>query len=222
MSLEIVVAPAPHTNDHEVLLLGNGRDLVRMIDEEMIGLDPDDILIEPSPLLVAGAQPIAIGRCSCGLTGCASIEAKLFREGGAVVWDVQDYDGVLRFDASQYESEVKRALADTSWETPARTAARLIRSTVDHDALRRHGFQFSSSSGRLRIGKISVSLLWEPGPYQVLVHSPWIHQPQIAAATMCKILSEPPGAWRDVEYYPQASGLGAPSIGGKCWRPGRR
>jgi hypothetical protein len=222
-SFKIEIVPSPNTNDHEVLLLGNGCDLIRLIDDEMMGLDPDDILSEASALFVAGPPRLAtIGRCSCGDIGCGSIEAELSRKDDNVVWAIQDYSRVFTFDASQYESEIRRALADASWETPDRTAARLIRSIVDRDALARHGFQFSWSSGRLRIGKITVSLLLEPGPYQVLVHSPWIHHPETAAATMCKILSEPPSAWRDVEYYPQAQGLGAPSINAEGWRPGPR
>jgi hypothetical protein len=223
VSLKIEIVPSPDSNDHEVLLLGDGRDLIRSMDDQMMGLDPDDLLIEPSPLLVAGApRVVTIGRCSCGETGCGSVEAELSRQDHTVAWSVKDYSHVFTFDAAQYEAEIQRALADASWETPDRTAARLIRSTVDRDALARHGFRFSWSSGRLRIGKLTVSLLLEPGPYQVLVHSPWIRQPETAAATMCKILSEPPSAWRDVEYYPQAPGLGAPSIDAESWRLGPR
>ena len=216
----INVVPSPETNSHEVVFLGGGRDLIRSIDDGMMGLDPDDILIQPSPLLVKIEPHIAtVARCGCGEVGCGSMESELVCRDASVIWSIQHHAQSFTFNLEQYAEEVERALTDMSWETPDRTAARLIRVAADRDALARNGFRFSWASGRARQGKMSVSLFLEPGPYQVLIHSPWTGQdPQAIAAILLNALRDSPYTWADVEYYPQAQGLGAPSIAGPRWR----
>ena len=46
--------PSPETNDHEVLLCTEEGDLIERFGDGMIGLDPDDILVEPCPLRLLG------------------------------------------------------------------------------------------------------------------------------------------------------------------------
>ena len=52
--LRISVRPSPETNDHEVLLRSEEGDLLERFGDG-IGLDPDDILVEPCPLLPSAA-----------------------------------------------------------------------------------------------------------------------------------------------------------------------
>ena len=220
VSLSIEVVSSSETNSHEVLLLGDGRDLVRSIASGMMGLDPDDILVEPT-LLHVDAKPrrATIGRCDCGEVGCGSVEVEVSRQGETVVWSTQPRGQTFSFDAQQYEAEVVRAVADTTWETTDRTAARLIRTGVDHDALARSGLQFSWASGRLRDGKMTAALNLAEGPYQVLVHCPWRgDDPDSVSAMLVKLLRATPSTWPEVEYYPQAQDLDAPSCAGRGWR----
>jgi len=186
----------------------------------MMGLDPDYILQEPSPLHSSQMPHIAtIARCTCGVIGCGSIETEVSIQGNLIVWATQHYSREFRFDATQYEDELRRAIADTSWETPDRTAARLIRALVDRDALAVNRFQFSWASGRLRSGRMTVSLQLDPGPYQVLVHGSWDgRDPEEIARTLCHTLLQPPSTWPDVEYYPQGESKITPIQAGPGWR----
>jgi hypothetical protein len=67
----------------------------------------------------------------------------------------------LEFVAQTYDAEIQRALNDHSWETPDRTAARLVASLVNRDALARNQLSFSWASGRTRPGMLSVALMHE-------------------------------------------------------------
>src|SRR5258706_16411511 len=83
----ITVRSSPETNDHEVCLLGDDVSLVELFAPDLMGLDPDDLLIEPCPLRGAIApHPAVIGRCGCGIIGCGSVAVKIRSEGTRVSW----------------------------------------------------------------------------------------------------------------------------------------
>jgi hypothetical protein len=128
---------------------------------------------------------------------------------------------LLRFPAAAYDAEVNRALTDTAWETPDRTAARLLAGRVDRRSLSREGLSYSWASGRVRRGAFSICLMLEPGPYQVLVHLPWrAESAEEIARRGAKLLADRPVNWADVEWFGQQPGLGPPALAGPCWRRG--
>lgn len=220
VELRIEVRPSPETNDHEVRLLGNGESLVDRLSSGLIGLDPDDLLTYTTCPLRAESEShrATIGRCSCGIIGCGSVEVEIRREHDQVVWMAMDSSLQVRFLAAQYDGEVERALQDRTWETPERTAARLISQAVDRAALAQRGFEFSWASGRCRNGLMTVSLVLTPGPYQVLISVPWDGENiEGVVAQFREILSQPPETWAKVECNPQVRGLGPPSITGPGW-----
>jgi hypothetical protein len=45
----IDIRPSPETNDHEVRLFGDGDDIIARFWNDMMGLDPDNILVAPMP-----------------------------------------------------------------------------------------------------------------------------------------------------------------------------
>ena len=135
-TLSISVRPSPETNDHEVLLMTEQGDLIERFGDAMIGLDPDDILVEPCPLLPGDSLRSAlIGRCHCGVTGCGSVEVTVSTDGQTVSWTTEERAVGVRFKATQYTAEIRRALSDFGWETADRTAARLIAGAVDRARL---------------------------------------------------------------------------------------
>jgi len=220
--LRIVVRPSAETNDHEVCLLGDGEDLIRRFESGFIGLDPDDILVRASPLLATPEPHVAtIARCDCGVVGCGSVEVTISRDAEVVTWRSTHSSVVVQFQADSYDREVARAVSDSSWETPDRTTARLISASVDRQALAERGLSFDWASGRLRQGAISVSLKYEPGPYQLIVHATEDNAPPAELAERCvAVLSQASSSWRDVVWYPQQQGLGAPAIAGPGWKKG--
>src|SRR4030095_1125086 len=108
-----------------------------------------------------------------------------------------------------------------SWETPDRTAARLLASIVDRDALARNQLRFTWASGRTKAATFTVSFILEPGPYQVLVYLPWQgERPEEIARTFAELLKQPPDSWPDAEWYPQAKDLEPPRFKGPGWHKG--
>src|SRR5262249_30873519 len=136
-------------------------------------------------------------------------------------WGNADSLEGMRFLATHYDAEVDRALTDTSWETPDRTAARLLAGKVDRPVLARHGLSLAWASGRVRKGAVSVSLSLEPGPYQVLVHLPWnTESPEAIARKCAALLREEPSSWIGAEWFPQQANLGPPPGADPSWRRG--
>jgi hypothetical protein len=216
----IRVRPSAETNDHEVRLIGDEDDLIDRFWDGMIGLDPDDILVEPCRLRPSGHPHAAtIARCECGVIGCGSVEVEVRSDGDGVLWIEENR--TLRFSADQYLAEIRRAQADTTWETADRTAARLVRAGVPSEWLTKNGLSFEWASGRTGSATLTVSLRLEPGPYQVLVSLPWRNQaPEEVAQSMLRLLQEEPRAWRDVRYSPFRTDLPEPPLIGPGWRRG--
>ncbi|CAG0929682.1 hypothetical protein PLCT1_01108 [Planctomycetaceae bacterium] len=223
-SFQIVVLPSPDTNDHEVRFIADGVDLIESFCEGSLGLDPDDVLL-PNALAASSAPHVAlIARCDCGVIGCGDIEAEITLVGEVVTWvlgpEQSGTSPILRFAAASYIRELERATADTSWETPDRTAARLLRASVNQEMLAAHDLRFLWASGRVRDHTFTVSLELSPGPYQVLLHIPWRDQsPGAIASEMATVIETPPESWRDVQFFPQRPGLTEPPpIAGPGWR----
>jgi hypothetical protein len=220
----IEIRPSLETNDHEVRFFGDGEDIIAQFWNDMIGLDPADILVNPSPLEAGvNSHKATVARCNCGVIGCGSIEVDIKRSAEFVEWSWGKAGALqaLRFLASSYSGELRRALTDTSWETPDRTAARLLASQIDRQALAMHGLTFIWGSGRARKGAFSVSLRLEPGPYQILVNLPWHEESPEGIARKCaELLREQPSSWIGAEWFPQQAGLGPPRLAGTSWRRG--
>ena len=212
------------TNDHEVRFFCDEENIIARYWNDMMGLDPVDILAAPCPL-DARIEPhkATVARCSCGVIGCGSIEVTIKRSADQVEWSWGEAKSAqaLRIVATSYDEELKRALTDTCWETPDRTAARLLANQVDRQALASHGLTFTWASSRVRKGSFSVSLSLEPGPYQILIHVPRCGEsPEVIAKKCADFLREGPSNWSGVEWFPQQSNLGPPSLTGPSWRRG--
>jgi hypothetical protein len=174
-----------------------------------------------------------VARCSCGVLGCGDIEVVISRAGDFVEWrqdlsvgedsrrvfvasdgtnsqgvriekDYEPSARILKFLATDYFAEVERAINDTCWETPDRSAARLIRTAVPRSILEANGLTFCWASARLRSEEFTLSLSLQPGPYQVLVHLPWdgVTSDNIARQAL-DLLAENPANWPNVEWIPQ-------------------
>lgn len=169
--LRLAVVASPTSNDHSVLCLVDGVDLVAQLGG--LGLDPADFFKEP-PGATPGqaAREYRLGRCECGVLGCGDVLAQVHRDQDRVTWMVGTNKFV--FDAAQYDGELARAASDHSWETPQRTAERLVRERVPAEHLRERGLVFEWASGRASPGKFTLALHAADGPYrQTLLAIPW-------------------------------------------------
>ena len=98
----IRVRPSPETSDHEVCLLADDSNLVDLFAEGLMGLDPDDLLVEPCALRADSAHIALIGRCSCGIIGCGSVEVKIYAERDHVIWTSIDSVRHVQFSLRQH------------------------------------------------------------------------------------------------------------------------
>lgn len=217
----IEVWPAPDSNDFEVRFFGDGEDIISHYWNDMIGLDPVDIFGSPCPLeATTDSRRVTVVRCDCGVIGCGSIEVNIQRIADNIKWKWGDSKSPqsISFHAASYDAEIERALKDTTWETPDRTAARLLANQVDRQTLATHGLTYSGGTGRIRKESFTVSLQLMPGPYQLLVHLPWIGDPPgVVAGKFAHLLRQSPASW-EVEWFPQQVNLGPPSLAGPNWR----
>ena len=169
-TLRLSVVPSLGSNDHAVQCLVDGQDLVAQLGG--LGLDPDDFFAEVPRATPGEPRECRIGRCECGVVGCGDVLAQVLREHEQVVWKVGTRE--VRFDAAQYDAEFARAASDYSWETPQRTAERMLRERVPTKDLRGRGFIFEWASGRARGGEFTIAIRKAEGPYrQMLLAVPW-------------------------------------------------
>ena len=225
-SFRIEVRPSPETNDHQVLLFADDVDLIDSLDDTMIGMDPDEVFSSDRPLHATTEPHIAtIARCGCGYAGCDSCDVEIVRRDNLVEWRHAISSGrtiVISFPSADYDRELERAASDQSWETPDRTAARLFLSLAPPQELRKLGLTVLWAGGRTRENTFTVSLILNPGPYQLLVHLPWADEsPETIAARAHQLLTKSPSEWYDVEWFGQVPGLARPSIVRAGWKQRR-
>lgn len=143
--LRLRVNADPERPDQPVVtVLVDGEDRLAGLGRTgFVGFHPAEILGPDQPLLPTDPpRRVAVYRCVCGIAGCGCVAPVIARDGGQVTWsDARDYTGVfdgptlepgyrpgpdegtvldlpvLRFDAHQYEEEVRRAGADRTWES---------------------------------------------------------------------------------------------------------
>ncbi len=138
-----------------VVITVNGADPFADVAPSWHGSSPEAILGRESPLLPGDfGRRIAVYSCSCGIPGCGVIAPIIVPspDGRRVSWiDFRNYTGVfdaptcdlvehdgspwdipdLHFDADVYSAEIARGSEDTSWETPQRRTALLLRNMIE-------------------------------------------------------------------------------------------
>lgn len=200
-----------YVNDVEMTAAGAG-----------MGMDPYDVLV-PENRFVADttAHRIPIARCDCGTYGCGVTDVSIVRDGDLVHWDwlveVPMTRGVT-FKAPEYDAEIARVWSDRSWETPDRTAGRLILAGADRAALARNKLAISWVANDFRDASRFCVCLAYADTHQVLLYTPWRRRsPQDLAGEVISRLFEQPRSW-DAEWHSVRPGGSKPSIAGRRWR----
>lgn len=215
--ISFVIEPSLSSNDHQVRIIVDGQDI---ISDNMLGIDPPEFFADPA-LLESGE--LIFARCSCGVVGCGDAIVHTKRDDISVTWDISSTEiGVttpLVFSCKQFDTALKSAMNDHSWETVERTAERLI-SEWNFTWLSKHGLTFCWASGRLNDKKMSICSDLN-NRYQVIVNVPWNHVSVNEAISNIRTeLQKPPQEWADVTYHPyiQNTLFSEISISGPGWR----
>jgi hypothetical protein len=218
---------SPTSNDHQVRIVVDGTDLVTEFGNESLGIDPPVFFRQPA--LHANGS-LALARCGCGVPLCGDTTAVAIHNSDTIVWlglPKTRFGDSITFDRLQFMDAVRVANADLSWETPERTAERLI-AALDMTAPQEAGLTFQWASGRIYSDKITVCYTIQGAnapehafdcDYQVLSHLPWDHTDSQAAVRGVKNqVSLAPNNWPDVEYIPQRGIVTTPNVAGPGWR----
>jgi hypothetical protein len=186
-----------------------------------LGMDPYAVLI-PENVFVATdeAHTAPVARCGCGTYGCGETDIRISRDDGLVRWEWLKEVPIKRpvvFAAQAYDREVERVSLDRSWETPSRTAGRLVLTDASTVAvLAPHELSLDwvdtvhDDPSRFRVA------LRYRDTHQVFVDVAWAgRSPEGLAAAVIDTLSAPPADWRAMWH---AMGqAGAPGIAGPGW-----
>ena len=222
-TLTLAVAPAQVEvgGSFQVQVFVNGTEVTSA--GAGLGMDPYDLLI-PTNRLVATAEPhaVQIARCDCGDTGCTATTVTIVRDGDRVHWEWSGEVPLPRgvtFAADAYDAEVARIATDHSWETPERTAGRLVLTTVDHDYLGACGLRLRRAANHHRDPDVFVASLWLDEDYQIFVDIPWRGRtPEELAREVCRVLARPPHEWPASWHAITPRLTDPPPIAGRRWR----
>ncbi|SDD35592.1 hypothetical protein [Actinokineospora iranica] len=224
LRLEVAEANTPTHAGFEVRVRVNGEVLTAAGGG--LGMDPYKVLV-PDNRLVATDEPrtVPIGRCSCGDYGCGPTDVVIVREDDRVHWEWLPRAAENRafvFAAATYGAEIARASADHSWETPERTAGRLVLANVDRERLRGLGLEPRSVGNDYRDPELFQVGLWMADDYQVFVTVPWRGRgPESLARAVCANLAGPVDNW-DATWHAVKPSVTRPPAIGPSWRRFRR
>jgi hypothetical protein len=221
LRLAVTPAPAEAGGGFEVQVYVDGVEMTSA--GAGLGMDPYDLLV-PANHLIADAQPrtVAIARCPCGEYGCGSTAVTIVRDGDRVHWDwsieVPMHRGVS-FAADSYDAEVARVGADHSWETPDRTAGRLVLTGVDREQLLTYGLRPHWVANHHRDPDLFRVALNLGNTYQVFIDIAWRgRSPQELANEVCHALARPPRTWHASWHASTPTTTAPPTIAGPFWR----
>jgi len=216
------VVASPETNDHEVEIFVDGKPFIAKHWPDMMGMDPDALLSYSKLAPRDGSHEATVVRCRCGEAGCGSAWVRISGEGDQVIWDSWEGDKgdpparTLVFARDQYMEALREAVEDHSWETPDRTAARILRPLVDHDAVARNDLEYQWASGRIHDDTLTISLKGPPGCHQILVHLAWNNQsPEEIAHEAAILLKSDPNQWTDLNWHGKKP---TPPFDGPAWQ----
>ncbi len=199
-TLRFAVAPAPEESG------GGFQVLIFVNDVEMtqagagLGMDPYDVLIPVNRFFPSGVpEPFGVARCGCGVYGCGATNLTITDEGQEVIWSwsaEKPMDRPVRFARAAYLDEVERVGADHSWETPERTAGRLILTRADRGHLQSFGLTLSWVANGWRDAAVFQVSLTLDQSYQIFLRFPWNGDtPERLAARVLGTLKASPSEW---------------------------
>lgn len=154
------------TNDFEVRVLVDGRDIISEYKDEAMGLDPE-ILFRQDELKIGGEAMVA--RCNCGYMGCSDWTTEILIGSELTSWS--GFFGDFCFSNSDYIKAVDIASTDFSWEDRFRRAERLVEGVL-HDMELVSGEKFDWVNARSTTKQIELCF-WDGEHSNKLFHIGW-------------------------------------------------
>lgn len=198
---EVAPAPAESGSGFQVLIFVNEVELTT--SGAGLGMDPYDVLV-PDNKFLPRPEPHTFGvaRCGCGVYGCGATDITISADNDVVTWVWRlevPINHPSQFALDPYLREVSRVGADHSWETPERTAGRLVLAQVDRTLLQRHGLTPSWVGNDWRAPEVFEICLTFEAAYQIFLRFPWNGDaPETLASRILAQLNHAsgPAAWQ--------------------------
>ena len=144
-----------------------------------MGMDPYDVLV-PSNRFAADDAPqtIPVARCTCGVYGCGSTDVQISKVPSGIQWEWRievPMDRSPIFEPAAYEREIERVAQDHSWETPVRTAGRLVLTSIDNEELPA-GLRFDWVANNWRRPESFQVCLRNGSSHQIFIDVDWVNR----------------------------------------------
>jgi hypothetical protein len=194
--LQFAVEPVPpgSGSGFQVLIFVDGVEVTAA--GAGLGMDPYDVLV-PENKFLPRAEPHTVGvaRCGCGEYGCGATDVTITAAREAVTWSWSleaPMDHPVSFALDRYLSEANRIASDHSWETPERTAGRLVLSRINRPNLKLKGLQPSWLGNDWRAPELFEVCLAFDASYQIFLRFPWNgDSPEALAGRVLATLNDP-------------------------------
>lgn len=164
--LTLQILPSPESNDHQVRIWVDEQD---WLGSEFLGIDPPEFFAQ---FKVRSSSPsrILVGRCTCGVVGCGDFYVEVARSDPHISWRAHSgYNAT--FFVSQYDNEIAKGAADTTWEDVGRQVERLV-GAILADSVTSDGFAFQWASTRF-IPSTVIKLSYQRGSLQRMFEFSW-------------------------------------------------
>lgn len=206
-------------NGFQVQIYANGIEMTAK--GAGLGMDPYEVLV-PINRFEAREEPhvVPVARCGCGVYGCGMTDALIVRTNDAVRWEWQAEAPMKRpliVEAEAYDKEITRIANDHSWETPDRTAGRLLLTALGSDDLP-SGLRFDWVANDWQDPSKFEVCLQVPGTHQIFLSFDWLERkPEALAAEVCDVLTTiPPDKWT-ARWSAMGWEDGPPAVAGPDW-----
>lgn len=160
--LSFKILTSPSTNDHELRILIDDQDF---LGKDYLGIDPPSFFSQD----FERKGGLLIGRCTCGVEGCADYQVIVNFDEKMVFW-TDGYGLSLSFDKAEYADLIFKSKNDHSWEDTKRQAERLI-TDILKESQTKDNYKFDWASARIYIKQITLS--YSKNGDQKLFHIPW-------------------------------------------------
>lgn len=213
--LRLQVRAPESGNDFEVLVFVNGVEMTSI--GAGMGMDPYDLFVPFNRLRPrAESFEVPIARCNCGIYGCGSTDVRITLDGDEVHWDwliekPSEQRATVRRD--EYDSALRALDRSTDWETPERTAGRLVLSRLDKAHLARFDLRPGFVCNDWREPSLFQVVLTYRDTHQVFLRFPWNNAtPGALARTVVDVLTEEPSTWTGTRHQFEQRGRRPPKF----------
>lgn len=218
LRLELVSADE---NGFAAKMYVNGVDVT--VTGSHIGMDPAQFWLTENLLLpTKPARRVAIACCSCGVLSCSGLYATIAEADGVVHWDVPGLPR-MSFSSAAYRVEVLRLQHDVAWESPGRTATRILFSMAPPSSWKANRMPLHlhwPGTGTAHNDPASFAIVLRYKGNEIYLRLPWENSSPVEMAERAyALLASSPRLWvaHWARFFHTGAKIEPPAIAGPHW-----